>query len=56
MSVYVIDTHALLWYLLSPEKLGLKALSAFEEIQTGDLLVIPAVVVAEMVMVSQKTK
>jgi PIN domain nuclease of toxin-antitoxin system len=56
MSIYVTDAHALLWYLYTPEKLGPVALSAFEELQAGDLLVIPVVVVAEMVMVIERQR
>jgi PIN domain nuclease of toxin-antitoxin system len=54
--VYVTDTHALLWYLFTPKRLGKAALAAFETLQQDDLLVVPAVVVAEIVMVIEKQR
>lgn len=56
MSTFVADTHSLLWYLFSPDRLGSGALETFETIQGEDLLVIPAVVVAEMVMVVERRR
>jgi PIN domain nuclease of toxin-antitoxin system len=56
MTAYVTDAHALLWYLFTPEKLGAAALDAFETIQIDDLLIVPALVVAEMVMVIEKQR
>ena len=56
MKVYVTDAHTLIWYLFTPKKLGEAALSVFETIQTGDLLIVPALVVAEMVMVVEKQR
>ena len=54
MSLYVTDAHALLWYLYSPEKLGRQALATFDSIESGDHLIIPLIVVAEMIMVAEK--
>lgn len=45
--VYVVDTHALLWYLFAPKKLGIDALDAFETLQNDDLLVVPAVLITK---------
>lgn len=56
MTVYVADTHSLLWYLFIPKRLSKTALNVFETIQSDDLLVIPAVVVAEAVMVVTKQR
>ena len=56
MSGYVTDTHALLWYLFTPEKLESTALSIFDGIGSDDPLVVPAVVVAEMAMVVERRR
>jgi PIN domain nuclease of toxin-antitoxin system len=55
MTTYVADTHALIWYLFNPGRLGSDAQVALGEVAEGQAtLVIPAVVVAEMVMVVEK--
>jgi PIN domain nuclease of toxin-antitoxin system len=55
MTTYVADTHALIWYLFNPGRLGSDAQVALGEVAEGHAtLVIPAVVVAEMVMVVEK--
>ena len=56
MSGYVTDTHALLLYLFTPEKLESTALSIFDGIGSDDPLVVPAVVVAEMAMVVERRR
>lgn len=38
MNLYVIDTHALFWYLTASPKLGKKAKQAFREGADGDAL------------------
>lgn len=54
---YVADTHALLWYLYDPARLGRAARSAFEAVDAGTAQVaVPAVVVAEMVMVAERRR
>jgi PIN domain nuclease of toxin-antitoxin system len=53
--VYVADTHALVWYLTQDKKLGGKAQKAFDEVKANQgILVIPAVVLAELLMIIEK--
>ena len=51
MIVAVADTHALLWYVVGrTEKLGIRALKAFEGVQRNDgsaLIHIPTIVLSE---------
>ena len=55
MTTYVADTHALIWYFFKPSRLGPSAQAALDEVGEGQaLLVIPAVVVAEMLMVVER--
>ena len=56
MTVYVADTHMLLWYLFSPNKLSEEVLNVLSSMGEDDLLVIPALVVAEMMMVVEKQR
>jgi PIN domain nuclease of toxin-antitoxin system len=52
---YVTDTHALLWHLYMPARLGVAARNAFHAADQGDALIyIPAVVLAEVLMVVQR--
>ena len=54
-EVFVTDTHALVWHLFNPARLGPKATAAFQEVQQGQaLLIVPLVVIAEMAMVVEK--
>jgi len=54
-EVFVTDTHALVWHLFNPARLGPKAASAFREVQQGQaLLIVPLVVIAETAMVVEK--
>jgi len=54
-EAFVTDTHALLWHLFNPARLGPKATAAFREVQQGQaLLIVPLVVIAEMAMVVEK--
>jgi len=54
-EVFVTDTHALVWHLFNPARLGPKATAAFREVQQGQaLLIVPLVVIAEMAMVVEK--
>jgi PIN domain nuclease of toxin-antitoxin system len=53
--VYVVDTHALIWYLTNDKKLGQQASNIFEAAERGETsLVVSAVVVAEMYYANQK--
>ncbi|MBI3245132.1 MAG: hypothetical protein HYZ50_01350 [Deltaproteobacteria bacterium] len=52
---YVTDAHALLWHLYWPQRVGGAAQQVFSEADAGQGCVhVPAVVVAEMLMVVQK--
>ncbi len=47
--LYVVDTHALIWYLLGDKKLSPAALSIFRAAERGDTrLLIPVIVLAEL--------
>jgi PIN domain nuclease of toxin-antitoxin system len=52
---YISDAHALLWHLYWPQRLGKAAQQVFSDVDAGQaVIVIPAVVVAEVIMVVQK--
>lgn len=51
----VVDTHALWWYLKSPERLSAAATAVFRLAATGNaVIVVPAIVVAEFYYLSVK--
>jgi PIN domain nuclease of toxin-antitoxin system len=53
--LYVIDTHALIWYLTNDEKLGKQAAAVFTAAERGETrLVVSAVVLAEMYYANKK--
>ena len=52
---YIMDAHALLWHLYWPQRLGGAAQRVFADADAGQARIhVPAVVVAEAVMVVQK--
>ena len=54
-SEFVVDSHALWWYLKTPELLSETAVSVFEMAEAGNAtIVIPAIVVAEFYFLSVK--
>ena len=54
-SCYVIDSHALHWYLLDPTRLGPGAQAALRLAEVGEAeLLVPAIVLAELVRVWEK--
>ena len=54
---YVVDTHALIWYLLNDKKLSKQAKAIFQAAeQNQTLLVISAIVVAELYYANVKNK
>lgn len=54
---YVADTHAMVWYLCAPSRLGNAALTVLSDAVTGNARIyLPAVVVAEMIMVIEKRR
>ena len=53
--VYVVDTHALIWYLTNDKKLGKQAAEVFAAAERGETrLVVSAIVVAEMYYANKK--
>jgi PIN domain nuclease of toxin-antitoxin system len=55
VTVYVSDTHALIWRLIAPARLSSAANDAFDQADAGEAEVhIPAVVLAEMIMVAER--
>jgi PIN domain nuclease of toxin-antitoxin system len=53
----VADTHALLWHLTHDERLSRVARNVFSQIDNGEsVLIIPAVVLAELFMVVEKSR
>jgi len=49
MASVVADTHALVWYILEPERLSLNALTAFEQAAAnGDLVYSSAISIVEI--------
>lgn len=52
---FVLDTHALWWYMFSPRKLPAAARAAFRLAESGiSTLIVPAIVVAEIYFLSAK--
>ena len=52
---FVVDTHALWWYLRSPERLTVAASAIFRLADTGNAtIVVPAIVIAEFYYLSTK--
>jgi PIN domain nuclease of toxin-antitoxin system len=52
---YVVDTHALIWYLLNDKKLSQQAKAIFQAAeQNQTLLIIPAIVMAELYYANAK--
>lgn len=55
MEKYVVDTHALIWYLVGSPRLGTRARAALDAVVSGEAsVIIPAIVVAELVMFAEK--
>jgi len=55
MSSLVTDTHALIWYMLSSEKLSPKALAAFDQATTnGSFIYLSAISIVEIVYLVEK--
>jgi PIN domain nuclease of toxin-antitoxin system len=57
MTEYVLDTHALLWHLHAPQRLGAAAREALARVDAGEARAwLPAVVVAEALMVAERRR
>lgn len=55
--LYVVDTHALIWYLTNDKKLSPKASLVFAAAERGQtLLIVPAIVMAELYYANVKFK
>ncbi len=55
--LYVVDTHALIWYLTGDIKLSARALSILRAAEHGNTqLILPAIVLAEMYYANAKNK
>lgn len=52
---YVLDTHALIWYLTANPRLSAAAKSAFDEIDAGKAIgIVSVMVLAEIVLLEEK--
>lgn len=51
---YVTDTHALIWYFTDDQRLGKKALKAFDGTLKAGRIIVPTVVLAEMIFIAKK--
>jgi PIN domain nuclease of toxin-antitoxin system len=55
VNAIVADTHALLWYLLSPERLSHAAAAAFEQAAlSGEAVYVPAISIVEIAYLVEK--
>ena len=55
--VYIVDTHALIWYLTNDKKLGKQTAAVFAAAERGETrLVVSAIVVAEMYYANKKNR
>jgi len=55
VTAYVADTHSLVWYLGSPDRLGLLARRAFAEANAGRARIyVPVIVLAELVFIVER--
>jgi predicted nucleic acid-binding protein len=55
VNAYVVDTHALFWYLTASPRLSARAKDAFDEGKRGEAKVcIPAIVLAELFYLNEK--
>ena len=51
---YVTDTHSLVWYFTEDSKLSKKALEVFEGTIKEGIIIVPAVVLAEIMFIAKK--
>ena len=57
MSVYVVDTHALAWYLSGSPLLGDEGRDLLDKATRGECqIIIPAIVIAELVMLVERRR
>lgn len=56
-ETFVLDTHALVWYLTDDAKLSARAASLIEQSERGGLnMVIPTIVLAELLTIVEKKR
>ncbi|TAK65299.1 MAG: PIN domain-containing protein [Dehalococcoidia bacterium] len=56
-ETFVVDTHALVWYLTDDKKLSAKAASLIEQSERGGVkMVIPTIVLAELLTIVEKKR
>lgn len=53
---YVTDTHSIVWYFTEDSRLSKKALEVFEGTMKQGVVIIPAVVLAEIMFIAKKGK
>ena len=53
---YVTDSHSLVWYFTGDSRLSKKALMVFEGTIKEGMIIIPAVVLAEVMFIAKKGK
>jgi PIN domain nuclease of toxin-antitoxin system len=51
---YAADTHSIVWYFTEDSRLSKRALEAFERTVKGGVIIIPAVVLAEIMFIAKK--
>lgn len=51
---YVTDTHSLVWYFTEDPQLSKKALESFERTIKDGMIIVPAVVLAEIMVIARK--
>jgi PIN domain nuclease of toxin-antitoxin system len=51
---YVTDTHSLVWYFTDDARLSIKALKAFEQTTEEGIMIVPAIVLAEIMFIAKK--
>ncbi len=57
MELFVVDTHALLWYLSDDPRLGRKVSETFEFAERGRaVILVPTIVLAESLHILEKKK
>ena len=51
---YVADAHTIIWYFIDDPRLSQTARQAFEQTITAGVIIIPTIVLAEIMYISQK--
>ncbi|MBM4054225.1 MAG: type II toxin-antitoxin system VapC family toxin [Planctomycetes bacterium] len=53
---YITDTHSLVWYFTDDNRLSSNALQAFQASESEGIVIVPAVVLAEVMFIAKKGK